>query len=157
MKRMHLHVSVADLSQSIAFYNTLFGVVPTVQKLDYAKWMLDDPLVNFAISLRGAKVGLDHVGIQVENEDELVEIKARLDAADLQTLTQQGTTCCYAKSDKHWVQDPSGLAWETYQTLETAPTFHNPEPNHDSQAASTCCAPSPQPVQMMIKRRTAHD
>jgi catechol-2,3-dioxygenase len=157
MKRMHLHFSVADLSQSIVFYNTLFGAAPTIQKLDYAKWMLDDPLVNFAISQRGAKVGLDHVGIQVENDEELVEIKARLDAADLQTLTQQEKTCCYAKSDKHWVQDPSGIAWETYRTLGIAPTFNNAQPNRNAQSPSACCAPTPQPVQMIIKRRKAND
>jgi len=148
MKRMHLHVSVEDLSKSITFYNTLFGATPTVEKSDYAKWMLNDPLVNFAISQRGTKVGLDHVGIQVENDEELADIKARLDAADMSILTQEGTTCCYAKSDKHWVQDPSGIAWETYQTLDSAPTFND----STEQGESACCAPVAQQVQFISKR-----
>lgn len=148
MKRIHLHVSVEDLSKSISFYSTLFGTPPSVEKSDYAKWMLDDPLVNFAISQRGAKIGLDHVGIQVENDEELADIKSRLDAADMRILTQEGTTCCYAKSDKHWVQDPSGIAWETYHTLDSAPTFNDSA----EQSESTCCAPIPQQVQFISRR-----
>lgn len=156
MKRMHLHVAVDDLAKSIHFYNTLFGSAPTVEKLDYAKWMLDDPLVNFAISQRGAKAGLDHIGIQVENDAELSEIKARLETADMDILTQEGTTCCYAKSDKHWVQDPSGIAWETYHTLESVPTFNNaPAFNNAPQnnvAESACCAPVAQGVQFISRK-----
>ena len=148
MKRMHLHVSVDDLNKSISFYNTMFGQEPTVIKSDYAKWMLDDPLVNFAISQRGAKVGLDHIGIQVDGEDALSEMKARFDAAELSVLTQEGTTCCYSKSDKHWVQDPSGIAWETYHILDSAPTFND----EHSQADSACCAPSVQQVQFISRR-----
>jgi len=148
MKRMHLHVSVDDLNKSINFYNTMFGMEPTVVKSDYAKWMLDDPLVNFAISQRGAEVGLDHVGIQVDSEDALSEMKARFDSAELSVLTQEGTTCCYAKSDKHWVQDPSGIAWETYHTLDSAPTFNDAH----SQADSACCAPSTQQVQFISRK-----
>lgn len=148
MKRMHLHVSVDDLNKSITFYNTLFGAAPTVQKPDYAKWMLNDPLVNFAISQRGAKVGLDHIGIQVDNDEELAEIKSRLDAADMAVLTQEGTTCCYAKSDKHWVQDPSGIAWETYHTLNSAPTFND----EAHQSDSACCAPTAQQVQFISRK-----
>lgn len=147
MKRMHLHVSVDDLNKSITFYNTLFGTAPTVQKTDYAKWMLTDPLVNFAISQRGAKAGLDHVGIQVDNDEELAEIKSRLDAADMSVLTQEGTTCCYAKSDKHWVQDPSGIAWETYHTLDSALTFNDETHQNDS----ACCAPTAQQVQFISR------
>lgn len=139
MKRMHLHISVDNLAASIAFYQQLFGASPTVEKHDYAKWMLEDPRVNFAISQRGAKVGIDHIGIQVENEAELAELKSRLDQAEMAVLSQEGTTCCYAKSDKHWVQDPSGIAWETYHTLESAPTFSDSAP---TQAGSACCAPS---------------
>ncbi len=149
MKRLHLHISVDDLANSISFYSTLFGADPTVEKPDYAKWMLDDPLVNFAISKRGARVGLDHVGIQVDNDDELAEIKARLDAAEMSIVSQAGTTCCYAKSDKHWVQDPSGIAWETYHTLESAPTFNDSGEHSDS----ACCAPIVQAVQF-ISRKT---
>lgn len=138
MKRMHLHVAVDDLHKSISFYSTLFGTGPSVVKPDYAKWMLDDPLVNFAISQRGMKAGLDHIGIQVEDEAELKEIQQRLEQADLSMLTETGTTCCYAKSDKHWVQDPSGIAWETYRTLESAPTFNNPE----AAPEAACCTPA---------------
>jgi catechol-2,3-dioxygenase len=156
MKRMHLHVAVDDLAKSIHFYNTLFGSSPTVEKQDYAKWMLDDPHVNFAISQRGAKAGLDHIGIQVENEDELAEIKARLETADMDMLTQQGTTCCYAKSDKHWVQDPSGIAWETYRTLESAPTFNNATESQMTESA--CCAPVAQGVKFISrKEKSEHD
>ena len=150
MKRIHLHVSVDDLAKSINFYKILFGESPTVEKTDYAKWMLNDPLVNFAISQRGAKMGLDHIGIQVENNDELTEIKSRLEAADMDMLTQEGATCCYAKSDKHWVQDPSGIAWETYHTLESAPTFNNA--TESPMAESTCCAPLMQGVQFIRRK-----
>ena len=156
MKRIHLHVAVDDLAKSIHFYNTLFGSSPTVEKPDYAKWMLNDPLVNFAISQRGAKSGLDHIGIQVENEVELAEIKARLETADMDMLTQQGTTCCYAKSDKHWVQDPSGIAWETYRTLESAPTFNNATESQMTESA--CCAPVAQGVKFISrKEKSEHD
>lgn len=137
MKRMHLHVSVEDLTKSIRFYNALFGTTHAVHKADYAKWMLDDPWVIFAISQRGAKTGLDHVGIQVVSDEELTEIKLRLEAADMSILSQEGTTCCYAKSDKHWVQDPSGIAWEAYRTLDSAPTFNNAMETDATQGA--CC------------------
>jgi catechol-2,3-dioxygenase len=149
MKRMHLHVSVDNLNKSISFYNSLFGASPTVIKPDYAKWMLDDPHVNFAISQRGANTGLDHIGIQVENDAELLEIKQRLEAAELSMLTEEGTTCCYAKSDKHWVQDPSGIAWETYHTLESAPTFSGVE---QSAPSAACCAPTVEKVQFMSRK-----
>ena len=145
MKRIHLHVSVDDLAKSINFYSTLFGVSPTVEKVDYAKWLLDDPLLNFAISQRGTKAGLDHIGIQVESDKELTEIKTRLETADMEMLTQEGTTCCYAKSNKHWVQDPSGIAWETYRTLESAPTFN--DVSERAIEGSACCAPIAQGVQ----------
>ncbi len=149
MKRMHLHVSVDDISKSIGFYNSLFGASPTVTKPDYAKWMLDDPLVNFAISKRGATPGLDHIGIQVDSDSELTEIKERLEKAELSLLTQEGTTCCYAKSDKHWVQDPSGIAWETYRTLDSAPTFSGQE---STETSSACCAPTAQKVQFNSRK-----
>lgn len=149
MKRMHIHISVDDLNKSIHFYNSLFGTSPTVEKPDYAKWMLDDPLVNFAISKRGTKTGLDHIGIQTDSDAELTEIKSRLDQAELSTLTQEGTTCCYAKSDKHWVIDPTGIAWETYHTLDTAPTFNDA---NEQAAESACCAPTPQAVQFISRK-----
>lgn len=155
MKRIHLHISVEDLAKSITFYSTIFGAMPTVQKTDYAKWMLEDPSVNFAISERGAKIGLDHIGIQVDESNELAEIKTRLETADMKMLSQEGTTCCYAKSDKHWVQDPSGIAWETYHTLESAPTFSNL--STDLTSDSACCAPT-QTIQFTpTKRKTEHD
>ncbi len=149
MKRMHLHVSVDDINKSIGFYSSLFGATPTVSKPDYAKWMLDDPLVNFAISKRGATPGLDHIGIQVESDMELSEIKERLEKAELSLLTQEGTTCCYAKSDKHWVQDPSGIAWETYRTLDTAPTFSGQE---SAEPSAACCVPVTQKVQFISRK-----
>ncbi len=116
MMRFHLHVSVDDVEQSVRFYSTLFAAAPTVQKPDYAKWMLEDPRVNFAISKRGSEAGLDHVGIQVETEAELAEIAARLKRSGAPVLEQAATTCCYAKSDKAWVVDPSRLAWESFLT-----------------------------------------
>lgn len=149
MKRMHLHVSVDDIIKSIGFYSNLFGASPTVAKPDYAKWMLDDPLVNFAISKRGALPGLDHIGIQVESDAELSEIKERLEKAELSLVTEEGTTCCYAKSDKHWVQDPSGIAWETYRTLDSAPTFSGQESTEPSAA---CCIPANQKVQFISRK-----
>jgi catechol 2,3-dioxygenase-like lactoylglutathione lyase family enzyme len=149
MKRMHIHISVDDLNKSIHFYSALFGNGPTVAKPDYAKWMLDDPLVNFAISQRGAKTGLDHIGIQTDSDAELTEIKSRLDQAELSTLTQDGTTCCYAKSDKHWVIDPTGIAWETYHTLDSAPTFNDAT---EQASESACCAPTPQAVQFISRK-----
>lgn len=149
MKRMHLHISVEDINKSIGFYNSLFGATPTVSKPDYAKWMLDDPSVNFAISQRGARAGLDHIGIQVESDTELLEIKNRLEKAELSLLTEEGSTCCYAKSDKHWVQDPSGIAWETYHTLDSAPTFSGQESTEPSAA---CCVPATQKVQLISRK-----
>lgn len=139
MKRMHIHLSVENLAVSIEFYNRLFGAVPTVEKTDYAKWMLEDPRMNFAISARGERPGLNHLGIQVEMAVELEAIQRRLQAADMAVLTQTGTTCCYAQSDKHWVQDPSGIAWEAYQTLHDAPTFSGA--NKDARN-SACCTPA---------------
>lgn len=148
MKTIHLHISVEDIEKSLAFYSHLFGAEPTVSKPDYAKWMLDDPLVNFAISQCGAKAGLNHIGIQVESETELTEIKKRLEKTELSVLTDEGATCCYAKSDKHWVQDPSGIAWETYRNLESALTFND----HDSiETNSACCAPAAQKLQFITR------
>lgn len=142
MKRTHLHVTVDHIQQSVQFYAALFGAAPTLARPDYAKWMLESPRVNFAISSRGAKAGLDHIGIQVETKEELNEIKERLEQAEMALLSQAGTTCCYARSDKHWVQDPSGIAWESYRTLESAPTFNNA----DETAQGSCCTPVMQAI-----------
>ena len=145
MKRMHIHVAVEDLSESIRFYSALFGnKEPTVLKSDYCKWELTDPAVNFAISQRGAKPGVDHIGIQVETDAELQEMNARFTAAKLPVQEQTKTTCCYAKSDKAWTVDPQGVAWETFRTLEAAPVYGESRDRTQAQAQSTaaCCSPS---------------
>ena len=116
MKRMHVHVAVHDLQQSIGFYSALFAAKPAVVKSDYAKWMLDDPRVNFAISTRGRQAGLDHLGIQVESKDELDDVYGRLREAGGAVLEEGQTTCCYARSEKSWIEDPSGISWETFFT-----------------------------------------
>src|SRR5215470_981559 len=116
MKRMHVHVAVEDLQQSIGFYSALFAAQPAVVKTDYAKWMLEDPRVNFAISTRGRQAGLDHLGIQVESADELQEVYGRLRQAGGEILEEGQTTCCYAKSEKSWIDDPAGISWETFHT-----------------------------------------
>lgn len=135
MKRFHLHIAVNDLAANIGFYSQLFGAAPTVEKPDYAKWMLDDPRINFAISARGATPGIDHLGIQVESEDELAGLKARYDAADAGAVTTEtGGACCYAESNKHWLTDPQGIAWEGFHTLADIPTFSRVE-------ANACCTP----------------
>jgi len=136
MKRMHIHISIDDLSESINFYSKLFGSEPTKRKADYAKWMLDDPRVNFAISASGTKPGVDHLGIQVDEASELDDVRGRLKNADMQTFGEGETTCCYAKSDKTWVEDPSGIAWETYMTLADAPTF-----KETPAKGNACCTP----------------
>jgi catechol 2,3-dioxygenase-like lactoylglutathione lyase family enzyme len=136
---MHLHVSVPDLAQAIGFYATLFGAPPSVVKPDYAKWMLDDPSVNFAISQRGAAAGVDHVGIQVESASELGELATRLKAAGAETLDEQGAHCCYATSDKSWVRDPAGVRWETFFTFGEATSYGE---DH-APAAASCCGAAP--------------
>lgn len=141
MKRMHVHVSVADLEASIRFYTELFATAPAVHKVDYAKWMLDDPRVNFAISQRGAKAGIDHLGIQVESSAELEEVHARLERAERPVLEEGATTCCYAKSDKYWVTDPQGVAWETFHTLGSAPVYGEVAQTETVKQAA-CCGPS---------------
>jgi catechol 2,3-dioxygenase-like lactoylglutathione lyase family enzyme len=144
MKRFHVHTHVTDLQASIAFYSKMFGAAPTRVESDYPKWMLDDPRLNFAISNRGGAPGVDHLGIQTDNADELVELKARALAADL-TLQDEGeTTCCYARSDKHWVTDPQGVAWEHFHTLDDIPVFSQKAPAADGQSA--CCATTAQPA-----------
>ncbi|HXQ13125.1 MAG TPA: ArsI/CadI family heavy metal resistance metalloenzyme [Caulobacteraceae bacterium] len=142
MKRMHLHVSVPDLAGSIQFYQTLFGAAPSVVKDDYAKWMLEDPRVNFAISQRGAAHGVDHVGVQVESAAELAELAGRLKAAGERTFDQQAATCCYAKSDKSWVNDPAGVRWETFFTFDDAVTYGEDVAPAAIPAAS-CCGAAP--------------
>ncbi len=123
MKRLHVHVSVEDLAESIRFYSALFGAEPTVAKPDYAKWMLDDPRVNFAISARGGEAGVDHLGIQVETPEELKEVHGRLQQAERPLLEEGATTCCYAESEKAWTSDPQGLLWESFLTTGESTIF----------------------------------
>jgi len=139
MKRFHVHLHVSDLSQSIAFYSRLFGSQPTRTEVDYAKWMLEDPPVNFAISTRGESAGIDHLGIQTDNEQELLELKQRARSADRALLDEGATTCCYARSEKHWVTDPQGIAWEHFHTLGNIPVFREKQ---EKPATGSCCAPS---------------
>ena len=141
MKRLHVHVAVDDLAASIQFYSTMFASEPTVTKDDYAKWMLDDPRVNFAISARGATPGLNHLGVQVENADELAEMSGRLQQLEADVIEEMCTACCYAKSDKYCATDPSGIAWETYHTLDSIPVFGASDSN--DAHASGCCVPEP--------------
>ncbi|MEQ9022730.1 MAG: ArsI/CadI family heavy metal resistance metalloenzyme [Pseudomonadales bacterium] len=136
MKRMHIHVGVEDLNQSIRFYSALFGAEPAKTRDDYAKWMLDDPRINFAISTR-AKTGLDHLGLQVDEDSELEEMRERLKSADLAVVDEGETVCCYARSDKSWVEDPAGIAWEAYKTMEDVQLFSG----NESAGENACCAP----------------
>lgn len=156
MKRLHVHVSVADIAQSVRFYSTLFAAAPAVIKPDYAKWMLDDPRVNFAISTRNGQKGLDHLGIQVETADELHEVYGRLQQADRPVLEEGATVCCYARSEKSWITDPQDVSWETFLTSgestvygdsvdlgpirTTAGACRTPETSQ-----GTCCAPKSEP------------
>ena len=143
MKRLHVHVAVHDLQQSIRFYSALFAAQPSVLKDDYAKWMLDDPRVNFAISSRSPKTGIDHLGIQAEDGAELEDIGSRLAQADVSTTSQKGASCCYAKSDKYWTIDPQGIAWESFHTLDSVPMYgQDPRPRAgEAQSAgkAACC------------------
>ncbi len=142
MNRLHLHVGVQDLATSIAFYRALFGAAPSVIKDDYAKWMLDDPAVNFAISARGSAVGVDHVGIQVETAEDLAVLAGRLRAAGQEAIDQVGASCCYARSDKTWVRDPSGLAWETFHTFGESTTYGEDAAPREAMMQEACCLPS---------------
>lgn len=141
MTRLHLHVRVPELPASIAFYRALFGAEPSVRKNDYAKWMLDDPAVNFAISTRGSGVGLDHVGIQVDSVEGLAELAGRLRAAGEEVVDQTAASCCYARSDKAWIRDPAGLAWETFHTFGEATTYGEDAGRRAGEPDGACCAP----------------
>ena len=137
MKRIHIHVGVEDIDKSVKFYSTLFGAEPSKVKSDYAKWMLDDPCVNFAISTRSNKKSINHLGIQTEHVEELEAMRSRMEAADISTYGDGETTCCYAKSEKSWIEDPNGIAWETYHTMADAQIFSDDV----QEAESTCCVP----------------
>ncbi|SHE23028.1 ArsI/CadI family heavy metal resistance metalloenzyme [methanotrophic endosymbiont of Bathymodiolus puteoserpentis (Logatchev)] len=140
MKRLHIHLAVENLEQNINFYSTMFGCQPTVQHDDYAKWMLDDPRINFAISNRSKKLGLDHLGIQADDESELQAIKQQLDATQVPIEAQEGAACCYARSDKYWVTDPQGIAWESFHSLNEIPTFNESKDGVDEE--SNACRPA---------------
>jgi hypothetical protein len=150
MKRLHVHMSVENLPQSIGFYSALFAAQPAVVKTDYAKWMLDDPRVNFAISTRGRQAGLDHLGIQVENADELQGVYSRLHKAGGNIIEQGQTACCYAKSEKSWIDDPAGIAWETFLTTGESTTYGDGTGERDARVAhekqSACCVPQAAPI-----------
>ena len=155
MKRLHVHVAVEDITRSVGFYSALFAAKPAMIKPDYAKWMLDDPRVNFAISTRGRQPGLDHLGIQVETPVELQEVYDRLRDAGGNIIEQGQTSCCYAKSEKSWIDDPAGIAWETFLTSGESTTYGDGTGEREARvahekgsacgtpkipaAASTCC------------------
>lgn len=151
MKRLHIHVGVENIEEATRFYSALFGTEPVKTKTDYAKWLLDDPRVNFAISTRASKKGVDHLGIQVEENGELDELRGRLKTANLAVFDEGETVCCYAKSDKTWVQDPAGVPWETYRTMEDAQIYGEKPVSTESaccipetMGTPNCCEPSTQ-------------
>ncbi|WP_428483187.1 ArsI/CadI family heavy metal resistance metalloenzyme [Rhodopila sp.] len=141
MKRMHIHVGVDNIEESVRFYNALFGSQPAKLKPDYAKWMLEDPRLNFAISTRAEKTGVDHMGLQVDDAGELTALRQQMSAANLSTHGDGETTCCYAKSEKSWVEDPNGIAWEAYHSMEDAQIFSINDVANDGGA---CCASKPE-------------
>lgn len=139
MKRFHVHVSVEDLEANVRFYSGMFGAPPTVLKPDYAKWMLDDPRINFAISKRGSALGIDHLGVQVESDEELTALRRQASGVPVAVLDQLNSECCYARSDKYWTTDPQGIAWETFHTLGSIPIYGKTE----STDGLACCASTP--------------
>ena len=171
MKRFHVHLHVADLAQSVGFYSRLFAAEPARHEGDYAKWMLDDPPLNFAISTRGGRPGVDHLGIQVDDAGELGALKAQAASADRELLDEGETTCCYARSEKHWVTDPQGVAWEHFHTLGNIPVFTEGTTNEAAAAgctpastsrstrvdAAACCGPTTRgkPLGIAVKSRSS--
>ncbi|MGD8380075.1 MAG: ArsI/CadI family heavy metal resistance metalloenzyme [Gammaproteobacteria bacterium] len=141
MKRFHVHVSVDDLDANIAFYSRLFGGEPSVVKDDYAKWMLDDPRINFAISRRGKAGGIDHLGLQVDAAEELDELGARIAAAGAPVASQEQASCCYSRSNKHWTLDPQGIAWESFHSLGSVPVYGEDTAENLPTAGAACCVP----------------
>ncbi|WP_251358574.1 ArsI/CadI family heavy metal resistance metalloenzyme [Kangiella sp. TOML190] len=141
MKRLHIHISVSDLQKSSEFYSQLFAQKPSVEKDDYVKWLLNDPRLNFAISNRSTKLGLDHLGIQAENDEELSEIKSAIELSQASLKEELGTSCCYSNSDKYWTLDPDGNAWEAFHSLSEIPTYGLEQSDSGKQA---CCAPNEQ-------------
>ena len=154
MKRFHVHLHVDDLAQSVGFYSKLFAAEPARLEGDYAKWMLEDPPLNFAVSTRGTQAGIDHLGIQTDDPAELATMKARAAAADMAVLDEGETSCCYARSEKHWVTDPQGIAWEHFHTLASIPVFNDAAA--PAAAAAACCAVAPRgkPVAIPVQPAT---
>jgi len=142
MKRFHVHIAVDDLQANIRFYSTAFGMPPTVEKPDYAKWMMEDPRINFAISTRGGQRGVDHLGMQVDTEDELTALRAQVAKAEIAALHQPQAECCYARSDKYWTTDPQGIAWETFHTLGEVPVYGETSRKAAGDKAGACCTPT---------------
>ena len=148
MKRFHIHVAVDNLAANIGFYSGVFGQQPAVVKEDYAKWMLDDPRINFAISERGGQHGVNHLGFQVDDDAELEQVHGRLDAAGAEVIAEHGVSCCYARSDKYWISDPQGVAWESFRSLGSVPFYGDEGKAPTSAAAQTataaagCCGPA---------------
>ena len=164
MKRFHVHAHVDDLSKSIAFYSKLFAAEPTRIETDYAKWMIEDPRINFAISTRGGAPGVDHLGFQTDDADELAVLKARAKSADLALFDEGETTCCYARSEKHWVTDPQGIAWEHFHSLGNIPVFHEGAPAAialvatPSTESASCCGtstPARKAIDIPVKSATS--
>ena len=153
MKRFHVHAHVDDLKASVAFYSKLFAAEPTRLESDYAKWMIEDPRINFAISTRGGKPGVDHLGFQTDSAEELGELKARARAAEIAIVDEGETTCCYTRSEKHWVTDPQGIAWEHFHTLDSIPTFSQAGAEAAGETAACCGTATPRgrPVAVPIK------
>jgi catechol 2,3-dioxygenase-like lactoylglutathione lyase family enzyme len=150
MKRFHVHVSVANLDQSIRFYSRMFAAAPAVRQADYAKWILEDPRVNFAISTGRQPQGINHLGFQAASDHELASMRAQLEAADARLRAEEAQPCCYSRSDKYWVTDPSGIAWETFHTLGTIPVYGEDTPvfNHGASRVPVkreCCGPTDDP------------
>jgi catechol 2,3-dioxygenase-like lactoylglutathione lyase family enzyme len=139
MKRFHVHIAVDDIETNVRFYSSMFGATPTVLKPDYAKWTLDDPRINFAISKQGLKAGVDHLGVQVESETELRQLRDQVASAEIAALDQKNALCCYARSDKYWVTDPQGIVWETFHTLESIPVYGN---TSRAETTAACCSPA---------------
>jgi catechol 2,3-dioxygenase-like lactoylglutathione lyase family enzyme len=144
MKRFHVHIIVGDLDASVRFYSTLFGEPPTVLQPDYAQWMQEDPRINFAISKRGLVPGVDHLGIQVESGGELAALRDQVASAEINALDQKDALCCYARSDKYWITDPQGIAWETFHTLESIPVYGSAS---RAEPAAFCGATTADPAQ----------
>lgn len=149
MKRFHVHVHVDDLTKNIAFYSAMFDQQPARTETDYAKWMLTDPPVNFAISTRGNSMGVDHLGIQVDNTEDLAILRSHAAKADMGILDEGATSCCYARSEKYWVTDPQGIAWEQFHTLGSIPVFGESKPKEDA-AAGACCVSEPTTAPMQF-------